>query len=97
MTLRLVSQVTAKVWDSPGRGVASAVIMAVVVSVRGRAAVEDVERDVAGRGPEHHQVALAQGGLAVTTVTESTLLQTAGAEIRSGFQQSRTRVAMLTG
>ena len=59
---------------------ASAIIVAVVVPVRGGAAVEDVERDVARRGAEHHQVALAKRGLAVAAVTESTLLQAAGAE-----------------
>lgn len=50
--------------------------MAVVVSVRGGAAVENVKRDVARRRAEHHQAALAKGGL-VATVTEGTLLQTA--------------------
>lgn len=52
--------------------------MAVVVSVGGGAAVEDVERDVAGRRAENHQAALAQRSLIVATVTEGTLLQTAG-------------------
>lgn len=82
MTSRLVSKGTPKVWDSPGWGVASAVavILTVIVPVRGRTPVEDVERDVARSGAEHHQVALAQRGLAVATVTERTLLQTAGAE-----------------
>lgn len=64
---------------------AIAVVVAVVVPVRGRTPVEDVQRDVARRGPEHHQVALAQRGLAVATVTESTLLQTAGTETGSGI------------
>lgn len=55
---------------------AVAVVVAVVVSVGGGAAVEDVERDVAGRWAEHHQAALAQWRI-VTMVTEGTLLQTA--------------------
>lgn len=56
--------------------------MAVVVSVGGGAAVEDVERDVAGRWAKHHQAALTQGWLIVATVTEGTLLQTAVRETR---------------
>ena len=53
--------------------------MAVTVSVRGGAAVEDVERDVARRRAEHHQAALTQRRI-VATVTEGTLLQTVGQE-----------------
>lgn len=52
-----------------------AVIVAVVITVGGGAPIEDVERNVARRRAEHHQVALAQRGLVVTAVTESTLLQ----------------------
>lgn len=72
----------AKVCDSRGWGLAPtvAVIVAVVITVRGGTPIEDVERNVARRRAEHHQVALAQRGLVVTTVTESTLLQTAGLE-----------------
>lgn len=58
-------------------------VVAVVVSVGGGAAVEDVERDVARRWAKHHQAALAQVWLIVATVTEGTLLQTAGREKRS--------------
>lgn len=68
--------------DSRGRGLAPtvAVVVAVVVTVGGGTPIEDVERNVARRRAEHHQVALAQRGLAVATVTESTLLQAAGLE-----------------
>lgn len=54
-----------------------AVVVAVIVSVGGGAAAENVERDVARSRAEHHQPALAQGRL-VTAVTEGTLLQTGG-------------------
>lgn len=62
--------------------------MAVVVTVGGGTPIEDVERNVARRRAEHHQVALAQRGLAVATVTESTLLQAAGLETRMSPAQS---------
>lgn len=52
-------------------------VVAVVVLLRGRAAVENVERDVARRWAEHQQAALAQRRL-VATVTEGTLLWPAG-------------------
>lgn len=54
-----------------------AVVVAVVVSVRGGAAVEDVEWDVARSRAKHHQAALAQRRL-VTMITEGTLLQPGG-------------------
>lgn len=53
-------------------------VVAVVVPVGGGAAVEDVERDVAGRRAEHHKAALTKRGVVIATVTEGTLLQTVG-------------------
>lgn len=57
-----------------------AVVMAIIVPIRGGAAVEDVEWDVARRWAKDHQAALAQRGLVIATVTEGTLLQTAWQE-----------------
>ena len=54
-----------------------AVVMAIVITVRGGPAVEDVEGDIARRGSKHHQVTLAQGRV-ITTVTEGTLLHSVG-------------------
>lgn len=66
-------------------------VVAVVVSVRGGAAIEDVERDVAGRRAEHHQPALAQRRL-VAVVTEGTLLQPGEKKtMRSGGEASPDR------
>ena len=61
-------------------------VVAVIVSVRGGAAVEDVERDVARCRAEHHQAALTQRRR-VATVTEGTLLQTAGRETETGTRE----------
>lgn len=63
--------------QSQGLVTTVAVVVAVVVSVRGGAAAEDMERYVARSRAEHHQLAKAQGRL-VTAVTEGTLLQTVG-------------------
>lgn len=51
--------------------------MAVIDTIRGSPAVQDVERDVAWGRTEHHKAALAQRRL-VAAVTEGTLLQPAG-------------------
>ena len=73
-----------------------AVVMAIVIAVRGGAAVEDVEGNIARRGSEHHQVTLTQGRV-VTTVTEGTLLDSVGGEGRESEEVvSREPGSLLT-
>lgn len=62
---------------------AVAVVVAVVVPVGRGAAVQNVQRDVAGGGAKHQQVALTQGRVVVTAVTEGTLLQTGERKVKS--------------
>lgn len=65
-----------------------AVVMAIVMAVRGGASVEDVEGDIARRGSKHHQMTLTQGRV-VATVTEGTLLYSGGGGGVGGWERER--------
>jgi len=66
-----------------------AVVMAIVMAVRGGSSVEDGEGDIARRGSKHHQMTLTQGRV-VATVTEGTLLYSGGVGVGEGENEPRS-------